>query len=84
MAEIHEEEDRDADVSGQEGTRRPVLREEHRESIDQTEEREHEHGNVCTVGLYPASVRDFDALCRGSFAEPEVDDTATDPGCHAP
>lgn len=84
VSTIDNEEDRDANVGGEETARGPVLRPEDVEAVDEREQDEHDHGQPGTPGLEPfvvvGKVGVGDALGAEGFAEAEVDYAAADPG----
>ena len=84
MPKVHDEENRDADVRGQEVGGRPVLREEHGEAVDEAEDGEGDQGYPGTVGLDKVAPRGADVVVGAGRAEAEEDDHAADPGHHAP
>lgn len=84
MHAVHDQKDRDANIRSQKAAGAPVLGPKHREAVRQTEQREHDHGDVCAVGLQGAVVGGLDALGGARLAEAQVHDGAADPGGHTP
>lgn len=84
MAEVHGEEDGDADVRGEEVARGEASGEEDGEAVDQAEQREHHAGDVGAVRLHEALEWAFDTLGVCGLPESEVDDHTAHPRGHAP
>ena len=84
VADVHDKKDWNADVGCQKGAGGPFLGEEDRETIDQAQDREGDHGDPRAIGLDPAGVDGRDVLGLAGFAKAEVHDHAGHPAGHTP
>ena len=80
MHKVDDQEDRNPHIRREEAARAPLAREEDRESIQETQQREHDERDVRAVWLYKARPGRLDALSHPRFAETEIHDAAADPG----
>ena len=79
MTEIDAQEDWDADVIGKEGARRPVLRPEDVEAIDQAQDHKADQREPGTPWLDEGVIRHLHLLHPARLVEAQIDDRAADP-----